>query len=45
MVLEKVSANKVYDGILTKYKFKVRSLPLTYFLPFQLGVCDVRVLR
>ena len=28
MVLETVSANMVYDGILTKYKFKVRSLSL-----------------
>ena len=34
MALDKVSANKVYDGVLTKYKFKVRSLPSIYFLLF-----------
>jgi hypothetical protein len=45
MALEKVSANKVYDGVLTKYKFKVRSFPSIYFLSFQLGDCDSRVLR
>ena len=43
MALEKVSANKVYNGVLTKYKFKVRSLSPIYALPFQLG--DRRALR
>lgn len=31
MALDKVSANKVYDGVLTKYKFKVSALSRAYF--------------
>lgn len=31
MALEKVSANKVYNGVLTKYRFKVRLFPLICF--------------
>jgi len=36
MTLEKVSANKVYDGVLTKYRFKVSSLSPACSLVFQL---------
>ena len=45
MALEKVTANKVYDGVLTKYKFKVCLSSSIYLLAFQLGGCDPRVLR
>jgi len=32
MTLQKVSANKVYNGVLTKYRFKVRLFSSIYFL-------------
>ena len=45
MALEKVSANKVYDGTLTKYRFKVR-FAVTNLLPkFRPGDYDSRALR
>lgn len=31
MALEKLSANRVYGGVITKYRFKVRLKPPAYF--------------